>query len=445
MAPVADPDQSPGVVGGSSGGARLTAPAVPAPGRKTPGAAPSATGAAGPGATGGGAGAGPGSAVSTGPATTPTSSPVPTAGTRSPVVVASVGVYSGPVGQVMVPMLQAIQAWVTSTNDKGGLNGHPIRLLVFDDGADPARSRAQVQEAVERHHAIAFVQMAQAISGRSGVDYITSKRIPVIGSEGGSPWFYESPMYFPQTSSGDSLVATTIHAAATVAVPEGKTKLGWVNCSENENCRDAPERVWSQWAPRLGFEVVYHARSSLAQPDFTAECLSARNAGAEVLLLALDTNSVGRLALACARQGYHPIYSLISGTIAEAQKDDPNLEGTVGPSTVFPWFQSGTPATDEYQRVMQTFGKSVRRGVGLATGWVTAKLFEKAGSSLPEPPTSESILRGLWALRNDDLGGITQPLTFNENQLASPMICFWTLRTKGGSWTNVAGGRRHCV
>ena len=83
----------------------------------------------------------------------------------------------------------------------GGLNGHPVRLIVYDDGADPARSRAQVQEAVERQRVVAFLQMSQPLSGESNVDYITAKRIPVIGTETGSPWVYDrSPMYFPQTS-----------------------------------------------------------------------------------------------------------------------------------------------------------------------------------------------------------------------------------------------------
>ena len=42
--------------------------------------------------------------------------------------------------------------------------------------------------------------------------------------------------------------------------------------------------------------------------------------------------------------------------MAEHFKNDPNLDGVVVPSISFPWFQSGTPATDEYQQVMRTFG-----------------------------------------------------------------------------------------
>ena len=36
----------------------------------------------------------------------------------------------------------------------------------------------------------------------------------------------------------------------------------------------------------------------------------------------------------------------------------------------------------------------------------SAKLLEKAASSLPEPPTSDGILRNLWAMKDETLGGL---------------------------------------
>jgi branched-chain amino acid transport system substrate-binding protein len=76
---------------------------------------------------------------------------------------------------------------------------------------------------------------------------------------------------------------------------------------------------------------------------------------------------------------------------------------------------------------------------------VTAKLFEKAAANLPEPPTSEAVLRGLWSLRNDDLGGLTYPITFIENQPAPLVNCWWTLRIKEGSWISPDRFQRHCA
>src|SRR5207253_75515 len=102
--------------------------------------------------------------------------------------------------------------------------------------------------------------------------------------------------------------------------------------------------VFAADAKALGFNHVYRARASIAQPDFTAECLSSRNAGVEVLLVALDQNSVARVAVACARQGFHPIFALPGQVVSDELAGDPNLAGAVGQSAVFPYVQSGTPA-----------------------------------------------------------------------------------------------------
>jgi len=342
-------------------------------------------------------------------------------------------------------MLQAAQTWVVYINGQGGLNGHPVKLFVYDEGGDPARAKAQIQEAVEQRHVVAFLQQSGPLTGQCCIDYITAKRIPVIGSEQGSPWYYDtSPMYFPQASSGELLTLSAMYAAADQAIPAGKTKLAFLTCTENPNCKDLPERAWTRTAPKLGFQIVYKASTSLAQPDFTAECLAAQNAHAQVMLLALDTNTVGRVGASCARQGFRPIYGIIGGNIVSRMKDDPNLDGAVGSTNVFPWFQSETPATAQYQQVMRTLGSKVSQGVASTVGWVSAKVLEKVGANMPEPPTSDAILRGLWSLHNEDLGGLTQPLTFVENRPSSPALCLWILRIKDSDWVSPDGLRRHC-
>ena len=113
---------------------------------------------------------------------------------------------------------------------------------------------------------------------------------------------------------------------------------------------------------------------------------------------------------------------------------------------VFPFFQTGTPATDEYRDALRTQGGGkVVAGVGTATGWVGGKLLEKASAGLPEPPTSDAILKGLWALRNDDLGGLTHPLAFVPEQSATKLACWFNVTTKSGNWVSPDGFQRHCA
>jgi branched-chain amino acid transport system substrate-binding protein len=343
---------------------------------------------------------------------------------------------------VLVPFVEAAQVWVKYINaTRGGLNGHEVKLIVYDDGSDPARHKAQVQDAVERQHVVAFLMEGAPLTGRASIDYLEAKRVPVIGTSTGESFTYDSPMYFPQASSGLGMYHGGLFGAAEKMVPAGKTKLGTLACAEAQECGDA-DQYWAKTAPQAGFEQVYKARISLAQPDFTAECLAARNSGAEVLLFATDPNTVSRFAASCARQNYRPAYAGPSAVLADRFKDDSNMGGVVGGMNVFPYFQSGTPATDEFHRVMKVYGKGIVVESTASTAWVAGKVLEKAASNLPEPPTSESILKGLWSIKDDTFGDLTQPLTFVENQPAKPIGCWFSVAVETRSW--VSGFKMQC-
>ena len=382
--------------------------------------------------------------------TTPTGPPAvpapggPAIAPKAPITVASVGTYTGPIGSILLPGTQTVQAWVSHVNERGGIDGHQVRFLIYDDGGDPARHRAQLQEAIERQRVIAFIHNAAPFLSKSALDYVTSKRVPVVGTETGTEMVYQSPMYFPQATSGYANIRSAVLTAARQMIPLGKKKLATLTCVEAQQCADA-DRLWAEMADSVGFTLVNRGRTTLTQPDYTAECLSARNALAEVLVVAIEATATARLALSCARQGYHPIIGTLASIAADRQKDDPNLDGMMTSSNVFPYYSSGTPATDEYRTVMQRFGAKIPPGIGSAIGWVAAKLFERAASNLPATPTAENILAGLWSLKNDTLGDLTSPLHFEPDKPSPVVNCWYDLAVRGGRWTSVGDGRLHCA
>src|SRR5690606_35763156 len=183
-------------------------------------------------------------------------------------------------------------------NAAGGLQCHPIRYVVLDDGGNPSTGLAQVRKLVEEEKAIALVYMDAVISGAGTVNYINQHRIPVIGSEGTSPWFYDSPYFFPQASNGDNYNAGAFGMIKYFAERHGLKKLATVTCVEVALCSGfysiAPEQ-----AGRRGVEVVYRGQATLVQPDYTSHCLAAKNAGADMLFVGLESNSIDRIVKSC--------------------------------------------------------------------------------------------------------------------------------------------------
>ena len=362
----------------------------------------------------------------------------------SPIRIGVVGTISGAAGASLKPLTDGVRVWATAVNAKGGVNGHQVEVLVADDGGDPARHRALVQEFVEQKGVIAFVANPEALTGESSVDYLTKQGIPVIGSDAAGQYFYDSPVYFPHASHGNALLQASVFAGSVIAKQRGQTKLATITCLEVQVCRDAHQKA-KALAAKYGLEVVYQAQASLGQPDFTSQCLNAQSAGAQIISIAMDANAIRAIAAACARQGYRPTYTFSAAQVVSSQAEDPNLDGAVIAAVVAPWTASDTPRRKEFHDAMATYAAGSQATGGHMMGWVSGKVLELGAASLPEPPTSAALVEGLQAIHGDVLPDLTGPLLFNRGGTAEPTVCGYSVIIKGGSFVPGDGGQRRCT
>ena len=65
--------------------------------------------------------------------------------------------------------------------------------------------------------------------------------------------------------------------------------------------------------------------------------------------------------------------------------------------------------------------------------------------TIGEPPTSEAILDGLWTVKNDNLGGLTHPLTFVKDQKPTPSTCWFNAAIAGNAWASPDGFKLQCA
>jgi branched-chain amino acid transport system substrate-binding protein len=332
-------------------------------------------------------------------------------------------------------MVQVVAKWI---NAQGGLNGHPVRIISADDGGDPAKAQAIAKDMVESQGAIAFMGNLMLFATNAVEEYLRPKGIPVIGGDGASERWWQSPVLFPVTTSLD-LLSTS---AAKQAALAGKKKIAVLYCVELEGCKSWGESVQPA---RAGVEVVYRAQVSLTQPDYTSECLQAQSRGAEAILLGVDSGSMSRIARSCAQQGYRPFYAS-AGLIPQVSlAKDPNFDGLVATIGTFPWPANDTEGAQAFQAAVRQYAPDLELSSVATVVWASGTLLKKVGAALPAAPTPRDFLTALAAVRQDDLGGVAAPQTFTAGQPAAKSPCYFVVQVAGGKFTAPHGSKQFCL
>lgn len=367
------------------------------------------------------------------------SGPAPAA-SKEPIVVGLVGWLTGLGGISTAPSADVVGAWAQWINAQGGINGHPVKLLVGDDGGDSARSVAIAKDFVENKGAIALIDylgsQADAVAS-----YAQSRRVAVVGGAPLDPVWSTNPSMFP-TGAGPTPKAWGL---ARRALDAGIKKIAVMYCAEVAGCKTLNDEI-VRFAQELGLEVVYKAQISLAQPDFTSECLQARNQGAQAIIPTTDINSIVRIAQSCSRQGYQP--RMVIWDANDAMTTVPELDGTLVAGVAFPWFlYGGSPALEEYGAAVRRYAPHLLNGQNggwATTGWDAGKLLEFALKNVPDKPTTSTVFEGLWKAQGERLGGLTPPLTYTRDQPTPGLYCFYASTLKGGKWTADRGADPVC-
>ena len=403
---------------------------VPEPGRVSP-ASSKATGSKEPGSQ------------ASGSAAEPPSAPAAATGAaeKAEIVIGSFGTQSGVIGTASLPIHQAARAWVKEVNERGGLAGHKVRLVMADDGGDPAKALSLVRRMVEENRIQAIYAEHGPTTVQAVLPYLEERQIPSIGPCFCAPANAKSPMAF-HVGIGSDYGISWSHILPILSYTD-KRKVSLFFCREAPTCRNMRNRI-REVGPRVKLEVVHEAEVSLAQPDYTAEVLAARNAGTEIIITLLENASVVRIARSAHRQGWFPLISTQGASSDERFLKDggEDVEGVLiggyGPYWESPKLKDYNSALDQY------VPGAVKSSLGVMA-WSAGKLLEAIAPALPAVPTSADILARLYALNGETLGGLSTPLFYRPGEGSDKInSCIVPLSVKKGKFVPKNGDNFIC-
>jgi branched-chain amino acid transport system substrate-binding protein len=363
-----------------------------------------------------------------------------------PIVIGSVCSCSGPQSASLANSKSVLEAWAAYINNRGGINGHPVQITVLDDGGDAAKSLQLVKQLVEQDKVQAIVG-EQSLVDVSWAKYVAQKGVPVIGAASYNTTFMTAPDFYTTGSQTPILVFGLVQQAKLA----GKTKLGVMPCAEAPACAQVPGLVAAMGRLVGGVQLVYTGKVTVTQPSYTANCLAAKQAGVDGLIVVENAATVARVAAQCAQQGFKPLELNISATTGKSWAGDPNMNGTIAIEPQPPLVDESAPGTIAFHTALAKFAPSVPGSAEynesnlwtFSAGEAFALAAERANLSPTSTPAD--VTRGLDTFHSQTLSGLTPPLTFGKPGPSPLVPCYFTTVVKGSAFTAPDAARPICL
>ena len=113
----------------------------------------------------------------------------------TPIVIGVIGSFTGPQASSSRQAQTVAPAWAKYVNGLGGINGHPVKVVLADDGGDPAKAQAAEKTLVDQNNVVAIVVSSDNEVAAFDEDAISKKVALVSGSANATDWYQKAGMF----------------------------------------------------------------------------------------------------------------------------------------------------------------------------------------------------------------------------------------------------------
>jgi branched-chain amino acid transport system substrate-binding protein len=365
------------------------------------------------------------------------------AATGEPFVVGSICSCSGPFASNIGKVSETYKAWEEATNAAGGIEGHPVKVIAYDDGADPNKGLAMARKLVEQDHVMAIVGHVSVVSP-AWQKYVDEKGIPVIGgnpdaASATDPNFFATGSPLPVTMAGQMQQMKK----------DNLKHFGILYCAEAPACAET-EAIAKATAGLVGGIEVSAGKIAVSAPSYTAPCLQMKQDGVDALMIATDPEVVLRASEQCAQQGYEPAATDQATTFARQWLDAPTFEGATIISPDAPYDDTSLPAVKAFVDALEQYAPGMTESAQFSYvtffPWIGGQLFKAAveEGKLTPSSTPAEVTAAMYGLKDETLEGLTSPLTYTKGKPFIP-ACYWAAKIEAGELASLEGGEPTCL
>ncbi|MBF2065315.1 MAG: ABC transporter substrate-binding protein [Calothrix sp. C42_A2020_038] len=187
-------------------------------------------------------------------------------------------------------------------NDKGGVNGTPIKLVFQDTGGDEQGAINAFQTLINKDRVVGIVGPTLSQQAFSASPIADRAKVPVIGASNTAKGIPEIGDYVARVSAPVSTVAPNAVKAALKQNPNIKRVA--VFFAQNDAFNKSETEIFQKAVKDSGLELVTVQKFQTTDTDFQAQATSAINAKPDLVIISGLTADGGNLVRQLRELGY---------------------------------------------------------------------------------------------------------------------------------------------
>jgi branched-chain amino acid transport system substrate-binding protein len=200
--------------------------------------------------------------------------------TATEIKIGNTNPYSGP-ASAYGTIGKAIAAYFKKVNDEGGVNGHKVNFITYDDAYSPPKAVEMVRKLVEQDQVAALFQTLGTPTNTAIHKYVNSQKIPhLFVATGATKW--NDPKTFPWTMGWQPNYQTegrTYAAYILKNFPDAKIGILYQNDDYGKDYRKGLLDGLGEAAKKM---VVLEQTYEVTDPTIDSQIVNLKNSGANV-------------------------------------------------------------------------------------------------------------------------------------------------------------------
>ena len=196
-----------------------------------------------------------------------------------PYVIGAVFDVTGTGSPLGAPEEATVRMLEQQINQKGGINGHPLKVIYCDNSSDESKSLTAMKKLIENDKVLAIIGPSQTGTTLSGEATVEAAGVPMVSCAAGvkivqpvKPWIFK-------TAQSD------VHAVAKVIdylTLKTLKKIAVISVSNAYG--DSGKQQLELQAPKAGITIVAKESFGATDADMTAQIMKIRSSGAQAVV-----------------------------------------------------------------------------------------------------------------------------------------------------------------